>query len=123
LPDRLDLIEDQSSIDVRPKDQSGAAVRFSLRESHAYTGHIIIVRSGKSIVPTLGTLALSGNGKQGSTDLGSDGQFYTEDFGAGTYAATVTDAGGACTFQIDLPPGKPMLPVTSIGTVKCVVTP
>jgi outer membrane usher protein len=124
LPDRLDLIEDASTINVRPKDQSGVTVRFSVREFHAYTGHIIIVHGSKSIVPALGSLVLSRSGKQRSTDLGSNGQFYTEDLEPGLYAATIDSIDGSrCAFQINLPPGEPKLPVTSLGTIKCETTP
>jgi outer membrane usher protein len=120
IPNRLDLIEDEPTITVRPKDYSGVVASFSVRQFHAYTGHIVVLRNGKSIVPTLGTLALSRGGHDTSSDLGSQGQFYIENLEPGTYAATVTAAdGAACSFRVDLPTGANNVPVTSLGTITC----
>ncbi|MGP6158598.1 MAG: fimbria/pilus outer membrane usher protein [Vulcanimicrobiaceae bacterium] len=120
LPDRLDLIEDQATLKVRPRESAGVVVRFSVRQFRAYTGHIVIHRKGKSLVPTFGTLALSRSGHDSSSDLGSQGQFYVENLEPGTYAATVTDADGtACSFQVVLPLGGKAVPVTSLGTIAC----
>jgi outer membrane usher protein len=120
LPDRLDLIEDQSTIKVRPRDLAGVVASFSVRQFRAYVGRIVIRRNGKSLVPTLGALTLSRGGHDSSSDLGSEGQFYVENLEPGTYAATVTGAdGAACSFRVDLPIGANDVPVTSLGTIAC----
>jgi len=120
LPNRLDLVEDESTIKVRPRDLAGVVASFSVRQFHAYTGHVVIHRNEKSLVPALGTLALSRGGHDSSSDLGSQGQFYVENLEPGTYAATVTGAdAAACSFRVDLPIGANDVPVTSLGTIAC----
>jgi outer membrane usher protein len=120
FPNRLDLVEDEPTLNLRPRDHAGVVASFSVRQFHAYTGRVVIRRNGKSLVPTLGTLALSRNGHDFSSDLGSQGQFYVENLEPGTYAATVTGAdGAACSFRVDLPIGANDVPVTSLGTIAC----
>jgi outer membrane usher protein len=124
LSDRLDLIEDQSTLKLRPRESAGVVARFSVRQFHAYTGRVVIRRNGTTLVPALGSLALILSKHGTSTDLGSQGQFYVENLEPGSYEATVTAVDdSSCTFRIDLPPGKPDLPVTSIGTATCEATP
>jgi outer membrane usher protein len=124
LSDRLDLIEDQSTLRVRPRESAGVVARFSVRQFHAYTGRVVIRRNETSLVPALGSLALVRSTHATSTDLGSQGQFYIENLEPGSYEATVTTIDDtACTFRIELPAGNPDLPVTSLGTAKCEATP
>jgi outer membrane usher protein len=124
LSDRLDLIEDQSTLKVRPRESSGVVARFSVRQFHAYTGRVVIRRNGQSLVPALGSLALILSKHGTSTDLGSEGQYYVENLEPGSYEATVTTIDDtACTFRIELPAGNPKVPVTSLGTATCEATP
>jgi outer membrane usher protein len=124
LRDRLDLTEDKSVEQVRPKDLSGVVTEFIIRHFHAYTGYIIVHRGGHSIVPVLGRLVFSHAGNDYPSDLGREGQFYVENLEAGNYAATVTTTDGlTCAFQIDLPNSPDQaIPVTSVGTLTCEAT-
>jgi outer membrane usher protein len=122
LRDRLDLTEDASSDEVRPKTSSGVVTHFTIRHFHAYAGHIVLHAGGKSIVPALGQVVFARNGVDYASDLGREGQFYVEDLTAGRFTATVTAADGrTCAFEIDLPDDAN--PVTSVGTVACEVRP
>ncbi len=118
LRDRLDLSEDSSSAEVRPKTLSGVVTEFTIRHFHAYAGHIVVHRAGRSIVPVLGRIVFSRAGTDYASDLGGEGQFYVENLAAGHFAATVTTADGlTCAFGIDLP--SDASPVTSVGTLVC----
>jgi outer membrane usher protein len=120
LRDRLDLSEDSSSNDVRPKTLSGAVTRFTIRHFHAYAGHIVLRAAGRTIVPALGHVVFTRDGVDYASDLGLEGQFYAEDLRAGRFSATVTTSEGrACTFAIEFPDDSK--PVTSVGTVTCEV--
>jgi outer membrane usher protein len=121
LLDRLDLIVDDSTIKVRPRNMAGVVANFSLRRFHAYTGRIVTSRNGKPIDAVFGTLALKRAGHVVSSDLGSRGQFYVDSVEPGAYEATVTDGDGPCSFHLDLPAGADGVPVTSLGTLTCKV--
>jgi outer membrane usher protein len=103
---------------VRPKNSSGVFTEFTIRHFHAYSGHIVIHRGGKSIVPDLGQAVFSLVKRDVTSDLGRQGQFYVEDLEAGNYAVTVTtEDGGTCTFHIVF--AADANPVTDLGTQIC----
>ncbi len=119
LRNRLDLSEDFSSQNVRPKNYSGVVTNFAIHHFHAYAGHIVVDRGGKSIIPTLGQVVFTLGGHEYTSDLGREGQFYVENLEAGKYSATVTTIDGlTCAFAIAFVADAN--PVTTLGTVKCV---
>jgi len=118
LRNRLDLTEDVSVQDVRPKNSSGVFTEFTIRHFHAYSGHIVIHRGGKSIVPALGQAVFTIAKHDYTSDLGRQGQFYVEDLEAGNYAVTITtEDGGTCAFNIVF--AADANPVTDLGTQIC----
>jgi outer membrane usher protein len=119
LADQLDLIADDSTLKVRPKDLAGVVASFFLRRFHAYTGRIVIRRNAKLLVPAFGMLTLSRAGHDSASDLGSQGQFYLDTLQPGKYAATVTGADSTCSLMLDLPAGTERVPVTSLETITC----
>jgi outer membrane usher protein len=118
LRDHLDLAEDFSVAEVRPKNSSGADTEFTIRHFHAYSGHIVIHRDGRTIVPVLGQVVLTRAGKSFPSDLGREGQFYIENLEAGTFSAAVTTSDElTCAFTAVLAPDA--RPVTDMGTFVC----
>jgi outer membrane usher protein len=118
LRNRLDLTEDTTVQDVRPKNSSGVFTEFTIRHFHAYSGHIVIHRGGKAIVPVLGQAVFTLAKHEYTSDLGREGQFYVEDLEAGTYAVTVaTEDGGTCAFHVAF--AADASPVTDLGTLTC----
>ncbi len=118
MQSHIDLLEQQPTTFARPKTLSGSVATFAVRRIRAYTGRFVVQRGSHDVVPSLGTVVFSRDGKAYPSDLGSTGQFYVENLAPGSYSATVTDIGGAaCTLQINLPAGSG--PVTSIGAQAC----
>ena len=84
---------------LAPTFKSGAVVEFPLNRLQAVTGRIRIHQRDGDVVPTFGTLTISGM----ESPLGSAGDFYFEKLQAGDYAAEVQRAGLRCTFRFHVP--------------------
>jgi outer membrane usher protein len=121
MPGALDVMEDQPSLDVRPKANQGVVAPFGIRVVRAYVGSIVVHRRGTDVVPAFARVVLTAGERRFTTDLGSTGQFYLESVPPGSYAATLI--GGAslgCEFTMTLPAANRA--VTELGAFTCEAT-
>jgi outer membrane usher protein len=117
----IDVMEDQASLDVRPKADQGVVAAFGVRVVRAYAGTVVVRRLGADVIPAFARVVLTAGDRHFTTDLGSEGQFYLENVPPGSYAATLT--GGAslgCAFTLTLPAANQA--VTELGAFACEAT-
>jgi outer membrane usher protein len=113
----LDVNIERVSRVIAPPYRGAASVRFGITRLRAWVGTIRIVEPGGPVAPAYGTLAIGGPPALAQSPLGADGAFYIDGIKPGSYTATVTYAGGTCTFTIALSDsGKPM---TQLGVLEC----
>lgn len=102
---------------VAPPYRSGATVRFPVTRIQSVTGTVVIVRAGGEVVPAFGDLTLRGGGKNVSSPIGRNGEFYFENVLPGRYNATIDSNDGQCVFALNVP--KSAESQLTLGRLRC----
>ncbi len=103
---------------VGPPYRGGAIVNFPVHRVQAFTGTLVIAADGSVLVPSLGHMTVTANGKPYDSPLGRNGEFYVENVPGGRHPALVEFKQGQCTFTMDVPETKDAY--VRLGTVRCV---
>jgi outer membrane usher protein len=111
-------IEQTESI-VAPPYRGGALVVFPVRRIQRLTGSVEIEFNGEALIPVSGELTVAGPGREWSSPLGRNGEFYLESLPAGAYAATVEFREGTCRFTLKVPDSKESS--LNLGKIVCAV--
>jgi outer membrane usher protein len=88
--------------------RGGALVRFAVQRVQSVSGAVRI----DGAVPAFGEMVVDGKLR---SPLGGKGEFWFEGLPAGRHAAQAEFAGGACTFELEVPAGGNV----DLGTVPC----
>lgn len=113
----FDTVITSGNQDIAPGIRSGALVKYGVRTVVAFTGKVLVRKSGADVVPAAGDFTLSRSGKAFASDLGNDGEFYFENLTAGEYGGVVRYAGGACRLNVTIPAGSKV--INDLGTLVC----
>ncbi|MBV9719136.1 MAG: fimbrial biogenesis outer membrane usher protein [Candidatus Eremiobacteraeota bacterium] len=92
---------DSSEKIVVPRNQSGAALDFTVRKVQIIVGRLLLRYDGKTVAPKYGVLQIVGATGKFSSDIGEHGEFYFENLQPGRYRGTITYADEApCSFDL-----------------------
>jgi outer membrane usher protein len=96
--------------------RGGAMIKFPVHTIHQIIGHLLVLDSGKRIVPANGQVTVHSKPDLISP-IGDDGEFYFEDIPVGTVNALVEYKDGSCSFNVVVPEFKE--PLYKMGIVTC----
>ncbi|HEY1978209.1 MAG TPA: fimbria/pilus outer membrane usher protein [Candidatus Baltobacteraceae bacterium] len=104
---------------IAPPASAGAIVLFPAQRVHAFSGKVLVVMGGKTIVPAYGELQLQRGTFHNESALGENGEFYLENVPAGEFQAKVLFAKGECSFSFKSPSTNK--PIVKMGLLECSV--
>jgi outer membrane usher protein len=102
---------------VGPPYRGGAVVNFPVHRVQAFTGTLVIEADGSVLVPALGHMTVTANGRSYDSPLGRNGEFYVENVPEGWHPALVEFKQGQCRFIMEVPETKEVY--VRLGTVRC----
>jgi outer membrane usher protein len=97
--------------------RSGAIVDFPVHRQQALVGTIVIEEDGKTTVPAYGDLTVEAAGRQFTSPIGVEGEFYLDSVPSGSHPATVTYTEGECRFTLTAPETKES--TVKLGRLMC----
>jgi len=103
---------------VGPPYRGGAVVNFPVHRVQAFTGTLVIESDGAVLVPALGHMTVTANGRPYDSPLGRNGEFYVENVPGGHHPALAEFKQGQCRFTLEVPETKDAY--VRLGTVRCV---
>ncbi|MGB7630560.1 MAG: fimbria/pilus outer membrane usher protein [Candidatus Deferrimicrobium sp.] len=102
---------------VSPPLRSGSLIPFDVKRFQAVTGTLGWRRDGEWKPAEYVEVRLPGKGKEVAFPTGKGGEFYVEDLGPGTHAASVEQEGKRCLFEMIVPATDAM--VVDLGRLTC----
>jgi outer membrane usher protein FimD/PapC len=102
---------------VSPPLRSGSLIPFEVKRFQAVTGTLGWRRNGEWKPAEYVEVRLPGKGKEVAFPTGKGGEFYVEDLGPGTHAASVEQEGKRCLFEMIVPATDAM--VIDLGKLTC----
>jgi outer membrane usher protein FimD/PapC len=88
---------------VSPPLRSGSRIPFVVKRFQAVTGTLWLRRDGEWKPAEYVEVRLPAEGKEIAFPTGKGGEFYVEDLGPGTHAASVEQEGKRCLFEMTVP--------------------
>jgi outer membrane usher protein FimD/PapC len=102
---------------VSPPLRSGSRIPFEVKRFQAVTGTLGMRRDGEWKPAEYAEVRLPAAGKEISFPTGKGGEFYVEDLGPGTHAASVEQGGKRCLFEMIVPATVDL--IVDIGRLTC----
>ncbi len=114
----LDRTIDATEKIIAPPYRGGAVVAFPVRRMQSLTGTVFVEVSGETVVPALGELVVTADGKRFESPIGRQGQFYLENLPPGSHPGVVEYGDKTCAFAFEAPASD--LSVVKLGSIRCV---
>ncbi|HVZ75164.1 MAG TPA: fimbria/pilus outer membrane usher protein [Polyangia bacterium] len=114
----LDYRLDDTERLVAPPMLGGTTARFGVERQRAVSGRVVLNVGGSDVAPSYGEIVVKVGTEERTSPLGRGGEFFFEDLGAGTYAAELDSAAGACKLDLVVPGGDKA--VVDLGPVRCI---
>jgi outer membrane usher protein FimD/PapC len=102
---------------VSPPLRSGSRIPFEVKRFRAVSGTLGWRREGEWKPAEYVEVRLSAEGKGISFPTGKGGEFYVEDLGPGTHAASVEQEGKRCLFEMTVPATDDL--IVDLGRLTC----
>ena len=102
---------------VSPPLRSGSRIPFGVKRFQAVTGTLGLRRDGEWKPAEYVEVRLPAEGKEIAFPTGKGGEFYVEDLGPGTHAASVEQEGERCLFEMTVPATDDM--IVDLGRLTC----
>ena len=102
---------------VSPPLRSGSRIPFDVKRVQAVTGTLGLRRDGGWKPAEYVEVRLPAEGKGITVPTGKGGEFYVEDLGPGTHAASVEQEGKRCLFELIVPKTDAM--IVDLGRLTC----
>jgi len=100
-----------------PPFRGGIVIPFPIRKIQSLTGSVVIEKKDERLIPSFGELTVHAAGREVTSPLGSQGEFYLENLPAGRHAATVDSKAGRCRLMVDVPVSNQ--PFLDLGVLRC----
>lgn len=102
---------------IAPPFRGGALVEFPVARVTTVSGSVLIQSGSKTTVPSFGQMTIHIGDVATTSPLGRDGEFYFENFAAGSHEALVEWGGGRCELRLTVPQSDD--PIIDLGPVTC----
>lgn len=102
---------------VSPPLRSGSRIPFEVKRFQAVTGALGFLRDGEWKPAEYVEARVPSDGKEVAFPTGKGGEFYVEDLGAGTHAASMEQEGTRCLFEMTVPSTEDT--VVDLGRLTC----
>jgi outer membrane usher protein FimD/PapC len=102
---------------VSPPLRSGSRIPFEVKRFRAVTGTLGWRRDGGWKPAEYAEVRLSAEGKGITFPTGKGGEFYVEDLGPGTHAASIEQGGKRCLFEMTVPATDDL--IVDLGRLTC----
>jgi outer membrane usher protein FimD/PapC len=102
---------------VSPPLRSGSRIPFEVKRFQAVTGTLGSRRDGEWKPAEYVEVRLAAEGKEIAFPTGKGGEFYVEDLGPGTHAASAEQGGKRCLFEMTVPATDDLL--IDLGRLTC----
>jgi outer membrane usher protein len=103
-------------VTLAPPYRGGAVAVFDVQRVQRVLGKILTADDDRPLA--YGELTVTSTaGRSFGSPVGSDGSFYFENLGAGSYSAVVENRSGRCTFTLEIPVSSET--VINVGKLRC----
>jgi outer membrane usher protein FimD/PapC len=102
---------------VSPPLRSGSRIPFEVKRVQAVTGTLEMRRNGEWKPAEYVEVRVPAEGREIAFPTGKGGEFYVEDLGPGTHAASVEQEGKRCLFEMIVPAKDDM--IVDLGRLTC----
>lgn len=113
----LDYAIDETRKVVAPPNRGGIMVEFPVHRLQAFFGRIEAHGPDGKVLTGPGELIITAAGRDYTSPLGKNGEFYFENVPAGSYPANAEFDAGSCSMTINLPTTADS--IAKLGTLSC----